>query len=83
MRDARIKAGRELLIPLADPVTLANARFNPNTKQRLRYQVRRGDSLYTIARRFQVSIADLRRWNEVGRFIHPGEHLTVFIDPDA
>ena len=42
-----------------------------------------GDSLYTIARQFQVTIADLKRWNRVGRYIRPGERLTVFIDPDA
>ena len=83
LKDSRIGAGRDLLIPLSDLLTLANGSSNLQARQRLRYRVRKGDSLYTIARRFQVSVKDLRRWNRVGRYIHPGERLTVFIDPDA
>lgn len=84
LTDSRIRAGRDLLIPLSDlvgsgPVTASNGQG----RQRVRYQVRRGDSLYAIARRFQVSIADLRRWNRVGRYLQPGDRLTVFVDPDA
>ena len=83
LRDSRIRAGRDLLIPLSDSVTFAGGTSNQQARQRLRYRVRKGDSLYTIARRFQVSVPDLKRWNRVGRYIRPGEKLTVFIDPDA
>jgi len=83
LRDSRIRAGKDLLIPLSDSVTFARSTSNQQARQRLRYRVRKGDSLYTIARRFQVSIPDLKRWNQVGRYIRPGEKLTVFIDPDA
>ncbi len=83
LRDSRIRAGRDLLIPLSDSVTVADTLPTGNSRQRLHYRVRKGDSLYTIARRYQVSVADLRRWNQVGRYIRPGERLTVFIDPDA
>lgn len=83
LSDSRIRAGAELLIPLSDAVTVAAARGNGLARQRLRYQVRAGDSLYTIARRFQVSVTDLKRWNRVGRYIHPGDALTVYVDPDA
>ena len=78
-----IRAGEELLIPLSDQVNPAVARASQLSRQRLRYRVRKGDSLYEIARRFQVSIKDLKRWNQVGRYIRPGERLTVFVDPDA
>ncbi|MDJ0738460.1 MAG: transglycosylase SLT domain-containing protein [Gammaproteobacteria bacterium] len=83
LRGSRIRAGETLLIPLSDAVTLASASSNRQARQRLRYRVRKGDSLYAIARRFQVSIKDLKRWNRVGRYIRPGERLTVFVDPDA
>jgi membrane-bound lytic murein transglycosylase D len=83
LKDSRIRAGRDLLIPLSDSATFANAGANQLVRQRLRYRVRKGDSLYTIARRFQVSVPDLKRWNQVGRYIRPGERLTVFVDPDA
>ena len=83
LRDSRIRAGKDLLIPLSDSVTFAGGTSNQQARQRLRYRVRKGDSLYTIARRFQVSVTDLKRWNRVGRYIRPGERLTVFVDPDA
>lgn len=83
MQDSRIRAGRDLLIPLSNAVSVADGRSNRQARQRMHYRVRKGDSLYDIARRFQVSVADLKRWNRVGRYIRPGERLTVFIDPDA
>jgi len=83
LKDTRIRAGRDLVIPLSDSVAFVASTSNQQSRQRLRYQVRKGDSLYTIARRFQVSVTDLKRWNRVGRYIRPGERLTVFVDPDA
>jgi membrane-bound lytic murein transglycosylase D len=84
LKDSRIRAGQDLMIPLsASGDTLLVGSSNSLAKQRVQYRVRRGDSLYKIARRFEVSVADLRRWNSVGRYIRPGERLTVFIDPDA
>lgn len=83
LKGSSIRAGRRLKIPLSDGANFTTAASNGNAKQRLKYRVRKGDSLYKIARRFQVSIADLKRWNQVGRYIRPGERITVFIDPDA
>ena len=81
--DSRIRAGRHLLIPTSGSAIDIDDRRLPTARQRTHYRVRKGDSLYTIARRFQVSVADLRRWNQVGKYIRPGDRLTVFIDPDA
>jgi membrane-bound lytic murein transglycosylase D len=83
LHDARILAGEDLIIPLSDSLTLGEADSKRFSRQRLHYRVRKGDSLYAIARRFQVSINDLKRWNRVGRYIRPGERLTLFVDPDA
>lgn len=51
-----------------------------NTKS-VTYSVRPGDSLWLIARRFDVSVEDLKRWNKksLGRknSIHPGQKLYV------
>jgi membrane-bound lytic murein transglycosylase D len=47
----------------------------------VRYSVRKGDSLYTISRRFNVSIADLRRWNSLpGKYLQPGQKLKLYVD---
>lgn len=77
-----IRLGKSLVIPLSESVALAGPARNLGLKRALvRYRVRKGDSLYKIARKFRVKIADLRRWNTVGRYIKPGQRLTVFVDP--
>lgn len=50
--------------------------------KRLSYRVRRGDSLWLIASRFNVSIKELKQWNKIGakKYIQPGQRLTVFVD---
>lgn len=44
------------------------------------YTVRRGDSLWTIARRHQVSVSDLLRWNDLreDQVLRPGQTLRIF-----
>ena len=50
--------------------------------QRFQHRVRPGESLWTIARRYGVSIADLRRWNRLGEnnLIRPGQQLLVNLE---
>ena len=58
-------------VPVADLV--ANA---PDT-----YVVKRGDTLWSIAKRFEVSHEDILRWNELesAAVITPGDALTIFV----
>ncbi len=53
---APLKAGDKLIIPAA-------ARPQPALGKLVRYRVRRGDALETIAEQFDVSEAELRKWN--------------------
>ena len=50
--------------------------------RRLSYRVRRGDSLYLIAEKFDIRIRDITRWNKISRneFLQPGQRLTLFIN---
>jgi len=50
--------------------------------QRVDYTVRSGDSLYAIAERFNVDVADIRVWNDLtpGAYLQPGQELTLRID---
>ena len=73
-----IRAGKRLQIPLSGRAS-DRARRIAAVHSKVRYKVREGDSLYKIARRFSVSIEDLKRWNQVGRYIRPGQHLTVYL----
>ncbi len=52
------------------------------TTRKVRYTVRNGDSLYLIADRFRISIADLVRWNKIdkGKYLQPGQKLTMYVD---
>jgi len=46
------------------------------------YTVRNGDSLYRISKKFNVSVNDLVRWNNLTREKHlqPGQNLKLFVD---
>lgn len=52
----------------------------PNQLQKIRYVVRNGDSLARIADKFRVGVKDLKSWNNVGKYIQPGQKLTLLVD---
>lgn len=64
-----------------EAVVLALPQHRSVTK-RIGYKVRRGDSLAKISRKFQVSVAQLRRWNNLpkGKYLQPGQRLTLYVD---
>lgn len=47
----------------------------------IRYKVKRGDSLYGIAKRFRVNVFDLKRWNDLNgdELLYPGQAITVHV----
>lgn len=50
----------------------------PRTTQ---YRVRQGDSLYQVAKRFNVQAQHLKRWNpDATKALKPGQMLTVYLD---
>lgn len=60
----------------------ATALAAANSTRKIRYVVRKGDSLARISNRFKVGISELRRWNDLpeGKYLQPGQHLTLYID---
>jgi membrane-bound lytic murein transglycosylase D len=52
---------------------------------RITHRVRSGESLSVIARRYNVSVKDLQRWNNISdpRKLRAGRNLTVFHTPAA
>jgi membrane-bound lytic murein transglycosylase D len=70
---------REMLAATEGPRTdegAASPRF-----RRVPHKVRRGETLASLAERFEVSQAQLRRWNELpkGRPLKPGKQLVIFV----
>jgi membrane-bound lytic murein transglycosylase D len=80
-----LKPGQKLVI-WAPNRKVANNRYaappGSDTRQRLHYRVRKGDSLSRIAQKFRVTVAKLRRWNSLpkGKYLQPGQRLTLFVD---
>lgn len=67
----RLRIGQNLMIPVGGD-------FRVGASDEV-YRVRRGDSLYRIARTYGVKVRDLLRWNDLspGAVIHPGQALRV------
>ena len=58
-------------------VTAAPVKVRSNPVQNVSYTVRKGDTLNTIASRFNVDINDIRRWNRNTRTVSPGQRLKL------
>ncbi|WP_045216374.1 lytic transglycosylase domain-containing protein [Desulfonatronovibrio magnus] len=69
-----LRAGQRLYIP--GPTQAAQEQG-----RQVEYQVRRGDTIWGIARRFGVEPRDLQRWNNISgnQIIRPGDSLRVYV----
>jgi membrane-bound lytic murein transglycosylase D len=78
--------GKHLLIPItADGRTEALDALAPDQfskKQQILYRVRRGDNLSRIARQHDVTVADIRDWNNGLRTIRVGQKIKLVVDVD-
>ncbi|MPY88146.1 MAG: LysM peptidoglycan-binding domain-containing protein [Luteitalea sp.] len=89
-----LQIGEQLVVPRAPASTLLASRAERGGTslaaakaggsgepdgQSLTYRVRRGDTLYDIARAFEVSVADLKTWNGLrSSRLDPGDRLTIY-----
>ncbi len=73
-----IRPGQRLAVPFGGSATIASASASETKSQNSTYKVRRGDTLYDIARKFGVSVSDLRRANGLrSSRIYPGDVLRI------
>jgi membrane-bound lytic murein transglycosylase D len=81
IRGSRIRAGDTMLIPHGDAWESSLALARGTQAERRGYRVRRGDSLYLIAGRFNVSINDIIAWNALdpNAYLQPGQRLTLYV----
>jgi membrane-bound lytic murein transglycosylase D len=77
-----LSAGRTLVVWTDSGKTVPPVASPAATERKLRYTVRRGDSLYLIAQRFRVTVAQIQQWNKLdaSRYLQPGQVLTVIVD---
>ncbi|MEE9218995.1 MAG: LysM peptidoglycan-binding domain-containing protein [Acidobacteriota bacterium] len=83
----RISVGQVLTVPLGPTREVhasqrvqrrGSARYSRG--QRLVHRVRRGETLYGIARRYRTTVRSIQRWNKLGSstLLHPGRRLVVY-----
>ncbi len=92
LKAGKVSAGQKLALASSASKTVAanerkqtrqlaareNKPVAKNASAVTRYKVRRGDTLYSIARQFKVEANDLMRWNGVSaKTLTPGKTLTI------
>ena len=83
LKNSRINAAQKLLI-LADDKVAETSRKAAANAQSTHYVVKRGDTLGSIARRFDIALDDLQRWNNIkGSRIVPGHKLAIISPGEA
>lgn len=84
----RLKSGQKLKIPIQPKqsgrafaaIEKRNTKVQNGKGERVVYRVKRGDTLWDIARSQGVTTDKLRAWNtlKTTRHIHPGDRLTIW-----
>ncbi|MCO7225425.1 LysM peptidoglycan-binding domain-containing protein [Pleionea sp. CnH1-48] len=77
-----LKIGQKLVVWSKSSKAVASTSRIKNKTRKIRYKVRKGDSLARIASKFRVRVADLVSWNKINpsRYLQPGQALTLFVD---
>ena len=70
--------------PSRKPAAAASARpaAKPRTPRKKTYVVRKGDSLFSIAVRYKVTVAQLKKWNHFkkGQTLKAGSKLVIYLE---
>jgi len=75
---SQLVAGSRLKIPGAGGADAPAAESS-----RMTYKVRRGDTLTEIAERFNVTVQQLKAWNQIRQSssLKAGQKIVVYVDP--
>lgn len=86
LKNSNVNAGQLLIIKSVVTNTKVTGNSTKNTnkvvtnnkEKKKTYTVKRGDTLHSIAQKFDVAITDIKRWNKnVTANIQPGHKLTI------
>lgn len=81
-----LTTGRQLVIWRNGSSTVAattpTSRLQANRLRKIKYRARSGDSYAGIADKFNVSLSEIKRWNNVNmkKYLQPGDMLTLYVD---
>jgi len=67
----------------AEPAVYLATDYNRKVMRSVYYRVRRGDSLHSIAAKFNTNPSDLAKWNASrasAKYIYPGQSIKLYLD---
>ena len=81
LKGSFIRAGDRLMIPSGGDWSNSLALADEGMRKPRGYRVRRGDSLYRIAGKFNVTVNEIVNWNSLdpGKYLQPGQKLTLYL----
>jgi peptidoglycan lytic transglycosylase D len=84
IRKNRLSPGKHILIPVDMNGTADATYLNPGQdvrQQEIFYRVRRGETLVKIAKKHNISVADIREWNKgIGKTVRAGQQIKLIVD---
>ncbi len=87
LRKNRLTPGKHLIVPVDingtthDVSTLAPQQAGK--RQQILYRVRRGETLWKIAKDHEVTVSDIKEWNKgIGRSVRAGQKIKLVVDVD-
>ncbi|MFZ3065235.1 MAG: transglycosylase SLT domain-containing protein [Nitrospirota bacterium] len=88
-RKERVTEGTHILIPIAPNSRKASIKVTTSPilkeeKNTIYYRIRKGDTLWKISKKYNVSIASIKEWNDLdsARNIKAGDKLKLVVDTD-
>jgi len=87
LKKARVTPGKHLLIPLDINAKAQDVGYltpgEGGKQQEILYRVRRGETLARIAKRHNVTVADIKEWNKgLGASVRAGQKIKLVVDID-
>jgi membrane-bound lytic murein transglycosylase D len=85
----RVSEGTYILLPIAPnsgkaSIKVTSSPILKEEKNTIYYRIRRGDTLWKISKKYNVSIASIKEWNDLdsARNIKAGDRLKLVVDTD-
>ncbi len=78
---SRLRAGQHLSLQtrVSSKQRVAKSSSKGKAVQKISYKVKQGDTLSSIGRRYNVSVKQIKSWNNSSHHIQPGQGLVLFV----
>lgn len=80
---SHLRAGQRLTLQTKSGTASSKQRVASSSQKgkvkKIRYEVKKGDTLSSISRRYNVSVTQIKRWNGSSRKLRPGQDIVLFV----